>query len=63
MTKEEQDKIIALFEKYSFKGETRTLHNTASGSGTEETTLITKADAIRVVQDIAVCDIAHETKK
>ncbi len=63
MTKEERDKIIAIFGKYSFEGETRTLHDAVSGSGTEKTTLITKADAIRVVQDIAVCDIAHETKK
>lgn len=55
MTKEEQDKIIALFEKYSFKGETRTLHDTAPGSGTEETTLLTKEDAVRVVKESANC--------
>lgn len=62
MTKEEQDKIIALFEKHSFKGETKTLHNNVPGSGTEETVLITKEDAVRVVQDIPLCEIAQVTK-
>ena len=53
MTKEEQDKIIALFEKYSFKGETRTLHDTAPGSGTEEAILIMKEDAVKAVEEIS----------
>ena len=52
MTKEERDKIIALFEKYSFKGETRTLHDTAPGSGMEKTTLITKEDAVKAVNEV-----------
>lgn len=52
MTKEEQDKIIALFEKYSFKGETRTLHDTAPGSGTEETIVITKEDVVKAVNEV-----------
>lgn len=52
VTKEEQDEIIALFGKYSFKGETRTLHDTVSGSGTEETTLITKEDAVKAVNEV-----------
>lgn len=51
MTKEEKNKIIALFEKYSFKGETRTLHDTASGSGTEEAILIMKEDAVKAVEE------------
>ena len=55
MTKEEQDEIIALFEKYSFKGETKTLHNNIPGSGTEETILLTKEDAVRVVKESANC--------
>ena len=52
MTKEEQDRIIALFEKYSFKGETRTLHNNVPGSGTEETIVITKEDAVKAVIEV-----------
>ncbi len=53
MTKEERDKIIALFEKYSFKGETRTLHDSISGSGTEEAILIMKEDAVKAVEEIS----------
>lgn len=52
MTQEEKDKLIALFEKYSFKGETRTLHDTVSGSGTEETRLLTKEDAVKAVNEV-----------
>lgn len=53
MTKEEQDKIIALFEKYSFKGQTKTLHDSIPGSGTEEAILIMKVDAVKAVEEIS----------
>lgn len=52
MTKEERDKIIDLFEKYSFKGETRTLHDTAPGSGTEVISVITFEDALKAIEGI-----------
>jgi len=51
VTKEEQDKIIALFEKYSFKGQTKTLHDSIPGSGTEEAILIMKEDAVKAVEE------------
>ena len=51
MTKEEQDKIIALFEKYSFKGQTGTLHDSVPGSGIEETILMLKEDAVKAVEE------------
>ncbi len=54
MTKEERDKIIALFEKYSFKGQTKTLHDSTPGSGTEEAILIMKEDAVKAVEEISV---------
>ncbi len=54
MTKKEQDKIIALFEKYSFKGQTKTLHDSTPGSGTEEAILIMKEDAVKAVEEISV---------
>lgn len=53
MTKKEQDKIIALFEKYSFKGQTKTLHDSTPGSGTEETILIMKEDAVKAVEEVS----------
>lgn len=53
MTQEEQDKIIALFEKYSFKGQTKTLYDSTPGSGTEEAILIMKEDAVKAVEEIS----------
>ena len=50
MTDEEKQKIISLFKKYSFVGETKTMHNEVPGSGTEETILITKEDAERAIE-------------